>query len=316
MNRANHTITDPMAQIICHEGVRSHQSQPFERNQTSLGDSPHKPAGRGWRPEVSRRSLAGESDNHALEPQLPSRKILRVEEIIATTKQASPWRSSGHGDKFRWPQAQPAQGEDSHNLRAAMRSFSCGVWGHRGWVALFRLGCPKSFRVLGIPADDPSTGAREAWSGRGRRGEGQFYSWPVDVARNPGASYGSSELARKLRHSVEGEAPLVVPQESGQGAPHGIDLGAGESLAHAGTAWDTDDPDPLVSAKVPTTRGENGRKRSENTKTITVSIFFIGNEIGNGNFGNENDIGISEISESKARYGKYIGTGRNLKYNR
>jgi hypothetical protein len=65
-----------------------------------------------------------------------------------------------------------------------------------------------------------------------------------------------------------------------------------------------------------TLRGENGRKRSENTKTITVSIFFIGNEIGNGNFGNENDIGISEISESKARYGKYIGTGRNLKYNR
>ena len=75
----------------------------------------------------------------------------------------------------------------------------------------------------------------------------------MDVARNPGASYGSSELARKLRHSVEGEAPLVVPQESGQGAPHGIDLGAGESLAHAGTTWDTDDPDPLVSAKVPTT---------------------------------------------------------------
>jgi hypothetical protein len=61
-------------------------------------------------------------------------------------------------------------------------------------------------------------------------------------------------------------------------------------------------------------RGENGRKRSENTKIVTVSIFFfIGNEIGNGNFGN--DIGISETSESKVRYGKYIGTGRNLKYN-
>jgi hypothetical protein len=63
-------------------------------------------------------------------------------------------------------------------------------------------------------------------------------------------------------------------------------------------------------------RGENGRKRSENTKTVTVFIFFIGNEIGNGNFRNGNDIGISETSKSKVRYEKYIGTGRNLKYNR
>ena len=63
-------------------------------------------------------------------------------------------------------------------------------------------------------------------------------------------------------------------------------------------------------------RGENGRKRSENTKTVTVFIFFIGNKIGNGNFGNGNDIGISETSKSKVRYEKYIGTGRNLKYNR
>jgi hypothetical protein len=63
------------------------------------------------------------------------------------------------------------------------------------------------------------------------------------------------------------------------------------------------------------TTGENGRKRSKNTKTVTVFIFFIGNEIGNGNFGNENDIGISETSKSKVRYKKYIGTGPNLKYN-
>jgi hypothetical protein len=63
-------------------------------------------------------------------------------------------------------------------------------------------------------------------------------------------------------------------------------------------------------------RGENGRKLSENTKTVIVFIFFIGNEIGNGNFGNGNDIGISETSESKVRYEKYIGTGRNLNYNR
>ena len=76
----------------------------------------------------------------------------------------------------------------------------------------------------------------------------------MDATRNPGAGYGSSKLTRKLRHSVEGEAPPVAaPQESGQGVPHGIDLGAGESLAHPGVAWDTDDPDPLVSAKVPTT---------------------------------------------------------------
>jgi hypothetical protein len=73
-----------LAQIISREGVRSHQSQPFEGNQMAPGESPHKPVGRGRRPEVSRRSLAGESDNRALEPQLLSRKILRVEEIIAS----------------------------------------------------------------------------------------------------------------------------------------------------------------------------------------------------------------------------------------
>jgi hypothetical protein len=39
-------------------------------------------------------------------------------------------------------------------------------------------------------------------------------------------------------------------------------------------------------------RDENGRKRSVNTKTITVFIFFIGNKIENGNSGNGNDIGI------------------------
>jgi hypothetical protein len=63
-------------------------------------------------------------------------------------------------------------------------------------------------------------------------------------------------------------------------------------------------------------RDENGRKRSVNTKTITVFIFFIGNEIENGNSGNGNDIGISETSETKVRCGKYTGNGRNLKYDR
>jgi hypothetical protein len=57
----------------------------------------------------------------------------------------------------------------------------------------------------------------------------------------------------------------------------------------------------------------NGRKT---LKPLPFPYFFIGNEIGNGNFGNENDIGISETSKSKVRYGKYIGTGQNLKYNR
>ena len=59
-------------------------------------------------------------------------------------------------------------------------------------------------------------------------------------------------------------------------------------------------------------RDENGRKRSVNTKTITVFIFFIGNKIGNDNSGNGNDIGISETSETKVRCGKYTGNGRNL----
>jgi hypothetical protein len=63
-------------------------------------------------------------------------------------------------------------------------------------------------------------------------------------------------------------------------------------------------------------RDENGRKRSVNTKTITVFIFFIVNKIENGNSGNGNDIGISETSETKVWCGKYTGNGRNLKYNR
>jgi hypothetical protein len=63
-------------------------------------------------------------------------------------------------------------------------------------------------------------------------------------------------------------------------------------------------------------RDENGRKRSVNTKTITVFIFLIGNKIENGNSGNGNDIGISEISETKVWCGKYTGNGRNLKYDR
>jgi hypothetical protein len=63
-------------------------------------------------------------------------------------------------------------------------------------------------------------------------------------------------------------------------------------------------------------RDENGRKRSVNTKTITIFIFFFGNEIENGNSENGNDIGISETSETKVRYGKYTGNDRNLKYDR
>jgi hypothetical protein len=53
-----------------------------------------------------------------------------------------------------------------------------------------------------------------------------------------------------------------------------------------------------------------------NTKTIFVFIFFLGNEIENGNSGNENDIGNSEISEMKVRYKNYIGYDRNLKFDR
>jgi hypothetical protein len=69
-------------------------------------------------------------------------------------------------------------------------------------------------------------------------------------------------------------------------------------------------------AATETIRDENGRKRSVNTKIITVFIYFIGNKIENGNSGNGNDIGISETSETKVRCGKYTGNGRNLKYDR
>jgi hypothetical protein len=51
-------------------------------------------------------------------------------------------------------------------------------------------------------------------------------------------------------------------------------------------------------------------------KPLPFSYFFIENEIGNGNSGNGNDIGISELSETELRYKKYIDIGRNLKYNR
>jgi hypothetical protein len=63
-------------------------------------------------------------------------------------------------------------------------------------------------------------------------------------------------------------------------------------------------------------RDENGWKRSVNTKTITVFIFFIRNKIENGTSGNGNNIGISKTSETKVWCGKYTGNGRNLKYNR
>jgi hypothetical protein len=67
------------------------------------------------------------------------------------------------------------------------------------------------------------------------------------------------------------------------------------------------------SSATPVGRGENGRKRSVNTKTIFVFIFFLGNEIENGNSRNENDIGNSETSETKVRYENYTGYDRNLK---
>jgi hypothetical protein len=75
-------------------------------------------------------------------------------------------------------------------------------------------------------------------------------------------------------------------------------------------------PKPRHSATLPAFRDENGRKRSVNTKTITVFIFFIGNKIENDNSGNGNDIGISERSETKVWCGKYTGNDRNLKYDR
>jgi hypothetical protein len=63
-------------------------------------------------------------------------------------------------------------------------------------------------------------------------------------------------------------------------------------------------------------RGENGRKQSVNTKTIFVFIFFLGNEIKNGNSGNKNNIGNLETSEMKVRYENYIGYDGNLKFDR
>jgi hypothetical protein len=63
-------------------------------------------------------------------------------------------------------------------------------------------------------------------------------------------------------------------------------------------------------------RERPGRKRSINTKIVIVFIFFIANKIENGYFENGNDIDISETSETKVRYKKYIGNSRNLKFDR
>jgi hypothetical protein len=63
-------------------------------------------------------------------------------------------------------------------------------------------------------------------------------------------------------------------------------------------------------------KGENGQKRSVNTKTIFVFIFFfLENEIENGNPRNENDIDNSETSETKVRYENYTGYDQNLKFD-
>jgi hypothetical protein len=72
----------------------------------------------------------------------------------------------------------------------------------------------------------------------------------------------------------------------------------------------------LIVLRCVSIRGENGRKRSVNTKIIFVFIFFLGNEIENGNSGNENDIGNSETAETKVRYENYTGYDRNLKFDR
>jgi hypothetical protein len=58
-----------------------------------------------------------------------------------------------------------------------------------------------------------------------------------------------------------------------------------------------------------------GVKMASNTKIIFVFIFFLGNEIKNGNSGNENNIGNSETSETKVRYENYTGYDQNLKYD-
>jgi hypothetical protein len=81
------------------------------------------------------------------------------------------------------------------------------------------------------------------------------------------------------------------------------------------SGWKVESLDDL-NVGVVGVRDENDRKRSVNTKTITVFIFFIGNKIENGNSGNGSNIGISETSETKVWCGKYVGNGRNLKYDR
>jgi hypothetical protein len=73
---------------------------------------------------------------------------------------------------------------------------------------------------------------------------------------------------------------------------------------------------PHRGIRLVSNRGENGRKRSVNTKIIFVFIFFLGNETRNGNSGNENDIGNSETLETKVRYENYTGYDRNLKFDR
>jgi hypothetical protein len=52
--------------------------------------------------------------------------------------------------------------------------------------------------------------------------------------------------------------------------------------------------------RVPTVTNKYGQKQSINTKIVTIFIFFIGNKIENRKFRNENDIGISETSETKS----------------
>jgi hypothetical protein len=48
-------------------------------------------------------------------------------------------------------------------------------------------------------------------------------------------------------------------------------------------------------------------------KQFPFSYIFIGNEIENSS--SRNIFGILKTSETKVRYKKYTGNGRNLKYN-
>ena len=57
-------------------------------------------------------------------------------------------------------------------------------------------------------------------------------------------------------------------------------------------------------------RDENGRKRSENSLNHFRNHIFLGNEIGNGKVGNENDIGNIGKPETEQYGRKHVGIDR------